>query len=466
KKARLTIRYEAYDKPTLPDFHRTGNSVTQVDDSWGIDNLGSSIRVTPGQLAWISAESQSTLPSKDTALTEYEENITERQSHSSMSTNESILTPATRLVTSLDTSLSSSAQDINKILQTKTYVDSPDLIPLNAANVPQKWSRAGYQNNEPILPKKSHNSLEKESNIIIENSKEESKLTSILAINPVLRSSTKSLATTSISTKTPAVPTEKERLASALFLGIGGKAKTASNVSVANDSNNLSSDEHSKEQTASLSIPQNLNQTLAVAASQYSIPRSPLKEITRDYHFPKQHQKREQVLQQKSILDNLTPIQMAIPEFRKSWGILIHEEQQEVSGALVVDNTNLLKRRLEDGIGVYRGLGKQKNSSGSDGIAAGFHVIGVVADEGIAAAHLILESEETKQPLNVSTINKEDSSLDEPNEKHLSSDTAENTPATASPLPHPKESTLSYLVLLHFRVKPRFCTYIVRSNAD
>ncbi|CAG8445318.1 5545_t:CDS:10 [Ambispora gerdemannii] len=475
KKARLTIRYEAYDKPTLPDFRRAGKPVTRVEDeSWRVGSLG----VTPGQSAWIDAESQSTLPSKNTVfLSEYEENITERQ-FPSIPTNKSMLIPDTKLSSSLDTSSNSSAQD-TKISQTMTLVDSSDLMLLNTANVPQKWSRAGYQTNEPIQPKKFHDSLEKESTITTPNFKEESKLTSTPtvpiksedAMNPILRSSTK-------------------RLASALFIGIGGKAKTASNVSMASNSSNSGANDHSKEPTASLSIPQNLNQTLAVAASQFSIPRSPLIGIRRDYDFPNQfQQKQEQVIQQKSILDNLTPIQMTIPEFRESWGKLTHEKQQEVSGALVVDNTNLLKRRLEDGIGVYRG---QKNRVGSDGIAAGFHVIGVIANEGIAAAYLALESEETKQSssvleseetkqsssvlesektkqsLSVSTVIKEDSSLDTPDENTLSSNTTETTSVVAnSPPPsRSRKSTLSYLVLLHFRVKSRFCTYIVRSNAD
>ena len=111
---------------------------------------------------------------------------------------------------------------------------------------------------------------------------------------------------------------------------------------------------------------------------------------------------------------------MIIKYYEKFWTNLSNERQEEVVGELVINNMEIIKQRLEDGINEKFNV----NTSGIGSRRGSWKVIEVIDREAIAASQY-------------------------------------NHPSQIS------SSTLSLsgnIVLLHFKIQPLHCVFTIRSN--
>ncbi|CAI2163691.1 16950_t:CDS:10 [Funneliformis geosporum] len=359
EKKPIEIRYKAYDKPTLP-YYRNQTSIsnsTLSEPKYGDSGLATSPiddgilsswsgnpPVTPGQLAWMSV-SQDTLTPGDYG--DYEE----------FDGRQSLMASVARVVT------------------------SPSSL---------KWCRTGYK---PIQQQSSR--IVSTSPTLSAISSEDPVNSSTSNVHPFLRTSVKAAPITSITAKN-VVTHEKDRLASALFSGVGE-----------NKGMNSSIYGHSEDVSSSGSLPKyHPRKSMGVSQNHAKTEST----------FLETYNNRGSLLMNKNILRHLSPFQMTINDYEKFWTNLSNERQEEVVGELVINNMEIIKQRLEDGINELNvGIGSRRGS---------WKVIEVIDREAIAASQY-------------------------------------NHPSQIS------SSTLSLsgnIVLLHFKIQPLHCLFTVRSN--
>ncbi|RIA93751.1 armadillo-type protein [Glomus cerebriforme] len=363
EKKPAAIRYEAYEKPILPynqskpvvsnilsfsesRYEDSGLASPPVDDSMLTSWIGSP-PVTPGQLAWMSV-------SKDSTFGEYEEFDGNRQNR------QSLMASVAKIVT------------------------SPSSL---------KWSRAGYK---PIQQQSSRNDATSPTLSAISSEGTSNN------VHPFLRTSSKTTPVTSITAKN-VVPSEKDRLASALLSGVGTNSEL--NASISRHSVNV-----------------NRSGNLSKFHQRKSIGTSPYHTRT-ESTFSEIYHNIESLHINKNILQYLKPLQMTIKDYEKIWTDLSNERREEVMGELVISNIEIIKQRLEDGINEKTnefgngGFGDNLSGKGS------WKIVEVIGKEAIAASQY--------NQMNSSTL-----------------------------------SLSENIILMHFKVQPLHCVFTIRSDIE
>jgi hypothetical protein len=127
------------------------------------------------------------------------------------------------------------------------------------------------------------------------------------------------------------------------------------------------------------------------------------------------------------MLQYLKPLQMTIKDYEKIWSNLSNERREEIVGESVINNMEIIKRRLEDGtidkVNEFGNAGFDGDLIGIGNGKGSWKIVEIIDKEAIAASQY--------NQMNSSTL-----SLDE------------------------------NIILLHFKIQPSYCVFTIRSDVE